>query len=91
MINVIDGVSEAVTLANATEQVITDKVIVYADGLEGFEHVDVYRLGPSGGYVEATNAKGRIILSKYPNMVELPAGTYKFVKGKTAAEVYLGY
>jgi hypothetical protein len=91
MYNVIDGVSDAVTLANASVETLLDTTIVYADGLGAAEFVEIYRLGPSGAYIEATNKFGRIVLSKYPNTVELPAATYKFVKAKTATVVHVGY
>ena len=90
--NVINGVTTAVAIGAATAFTITEPTTILADGLKVGENVVVWRLGPSGSYVPATNKEGSIVLSAVPNMAVLDAaGTYKMTKGVTEANVYAGY
>ena len=88
----INGVDTAVALGDATSFDITEPTPILADYMEEGEVALVYRLGPSGSYVAATNKNGAIYLSSRPNIALLEAaGTYKITKEATANEVYIGY
>lgn len=90
--NVIDGVDEAVAVGDATEFSITEATTITADYFGRGEIARVYRLGPSGGYIAATNKDGSIWLSDIPNTVVLDApGTYKIDKDVTNVAAYVGY
>ncbi len=64
---VIDGVTAAVTLASATEFAISAAALVTADYLEVGQNAIVYRKGPSGDSLPATNKDGAIALSAFTN------------------------
>ena len=86
------GVTAAVTLASATEITLTAPGIILADNLPVGKNAIVYRRGPSGSFLPATNKEGAIVLSAFPNMVvvEGPA-VYKVTKDATSVEVHIGY
>ena len=88
---VIDGVTAAVTLASAIEFPISSRALVTADYLKVGQNAIVYRKGPSGNYLPATNEKGAIALSAYPNTAVIDGpGLYKITKD-LSDEAYVGY
>lgn len=90
--NVIDGVTTVVVIGDATPFSITDPTSITADNFAVNEIAIVWRLGPSGEYVPATNSFGTIILSAVPNMAVLDApATYKITKTETDVAAYVGY
>ena len=94
MTNVINGVTAAVAIGAATSFTVAEGSIkvVIADGFAVGESAMIWRLGPSGSYVAATNKDGAMTLSNIPNMLILDVqGTYKVTKTATAEAAYVGY
>jgi len=90
--NVIDGVTAVVAVAAATSFTIAGAATITADNFLVGEYAFVYRLGPSGAYVVATNERGAIVLSAIPNTAVIDGpGTYKIGKTLTTSAAYVGY
>lgn len=65
--------------------------VLYGDGFAEGERCSLERLGPSGTYIKARNAKGMIKVSAYPNMVYVDApGSYRLRKGHTSIAASVG-
>lgn len=90
---VIDGVTAIVALAGATAFTPTGPFVIDAVGLAVGEYVILNRLMSDEDYWPATNDKGPIVLSAFPNTVVVDAGgTYKITKPTvTAAAVTVGW
>lgn len=82
----------AVAITDATtEFVTTGPFVLYGDDFGVGESAILYRTGPSG-LRPATNEKGAILVSAYPNFVYVEAaGTYRVVKTATALAAAVGY
>lgn len=83
----------AVAVHADSDFVTTGSFVVYADGFAGnSEEATLYRLGPSGTYIPATNKDGIIKIKDYPNMVLVDCpGTFRVAKTASAATVTIGY
>lgn len=94
-ITVIDTLTgtAAVAAAVGNEFVTNGAFTLYGDGFAGeSEEAVLYRLGPSGEYLPATNEKGIIKVKDYPNLVRVEsAGTFRIKKTVTAATASVGY
>ena len=82
--NAVSGVS--------TEFTTTAPFVLYGDNLGWDTPVQLFRLGPSGAFIEATNRDGVIQVKDYPNMVlvDIP-GTFRLVKPLTPVAAAVGY
>lgn len=65
----------------------------HGSGFSYGETATIMRVGPSGEWEPATNERGQIFVSAYPNtvFVDLPAGTYRVNKTATANESSFGW
>lgn len=89
---VIDGVTAVVALAGATAFTPTGPFVIDAVGLAVGEYLILNRLMTDGNYKPATNEKGPIVLSAFPNTVVVEApGTYKLTKPTVTAAVTAGW
>lgn len=86
------SVADAVAASEDTQFVATGPFTLYADHFEIGQQASLLRLGPSGDYIQATNEKGVIAVSAYPNMAYVDsAGTYRIRKTATSAAARVGY
>ena len=78
---VISDSTAVVTPGAGNTFTTTRSFVLYGDNLVGSEYAVLYRLGPSGSYVVATNKDGPIQVKESPNMVYVDApGTYRLGK-----------
>lgn len=86
------AVTAAVAPSASTEIVATGPIAIHADNLQDTEFIEVWRLGPSGGFLRQTVTEGMVRLSKNPNTVYLEvANTYRLSKTETAVAPAVGY
>jgi len=93
-ITVIEACStaDAVAAGASTEFTASGPFTLYADHFELNQNVVLYRLGPSGDYLPATNRIGTIICSAFPNRIYVESGgTFRVKKDASAATVAVGY
>lgn len=89
---VIAATKSAVVAGVATQFVTTSPFVLYGDDFGVTENARLLRLGPSGLFKDATNEKGYIEVSAFPNFVyvDIP-GTYQIKKTATDALASVGY
>jgi hypothetical protein len=86
------SVAAAVAAGATTEFIVTGPFVLYADNYEIDEVAKLYRLGPSGDYLPATNKEGVIYVSAFPNMAYVDTGgTFRVSKTATSVDAVVGY
>jgi len=91
IVTVISATKNAVSGAT-TQFTTTSPFVLYGDDLGWDTPVRLLRLGPSGGYRDATNEKGVIEVKDYPNMVYIDTpGTFQLIKPLTPIAASVGY
>lgn len=88
------AIVEATKDPSLTEFTVTGPFWLYGDNLGVNEKAILKRPNNEGdGYVDATNAKGQLFVSKYPNTVycDLPADTYQLDKPLTEQLTSVSY
>ena len=96
MVEIIAATTNAVAGASTAFTTSNRGFWLHASGFRSErrgEYATVQRVGPSGEWENATNDKGEIRVSAYPNTiyVDLPAGTYRIDKTATDAAASVGF
>lgn len=84
--------ADAVPASAATEFTTTGPFVLYADYFEVGQNAVLYRKGPSGDFLPATNVDGGIVVSALPNTAYVDAaGIFRIKKDATSASAKVGY
>lgn len=84
--------ADAVPASAATEFTATGPFVLYADYFEVGQNALLFRKGPSGNFLPATNVNGGIVVSALPNTAYVDTGgVFRIQKDATSASVSVGY